>query len=42
MSGSGSTVFAVVEDRKAGFRLGEELVREFGEALWLYVCETIP
>lgn len=41
LSGSGSTVFAVVEDRMAGFRLGEELVKEFGEALWLYVCETI-
>ncbi len=42
MSGSGSTVFAVLEDREAGFRLGEELVKEFGETLWLYVCETIP
>jgi 4-diphosphocytidyl-2-C-methyl-D-erythritol kinase len=42
MSGSGSTMFAVLEDREAGFRLGEEVVKEFGEALWLYVCETMP
>ena len=41
MSGSGSTVFAVLRDREAGFRLGEEAVKEFGESLWLYVCETI-
>ena len=42
MSGSGSTLFAVLRDREAGFRLGEAAVREFGESLWLYVCETIP
>lgn len=42
LSGSGSTVFAVLQDREAGFRLGEEVVKEFGEALWLYVCETMP
>jgi 4-diphosphocytidyl-2-C-methyl-D-erythritol kinase len=41
MSGSGSTVFAVLRDKEAGFRLGEEAVKEFGESLWLYVCETI-
>lgn len=41
MSGSGSTLFAVLSDREAGFRLGEAAVQEFGESLWLYVCETI-
>ena len=40
LSGSGSTVFAVLRDKEAGFRLGEEAVKEFGESLWLYVCET--
>jgi 4-diphosphocytidyl-2-C-methyl-D-erythritol kinase len=42
MSGSGATVFVVLRDREAGFRLGEDLVKEFGESLWLYVCETMP
>lgn len=42
MSGSGSTVFAVLRNRESGFSLGEAAVKEFGETLWLYVCETIP
>jgi len=42
MSGSGSTVFAVLRERESGFILGEAAVKEFGETLWLYVCETIP
>jgi 4-diphosphocytidyl-2-C-methyl-D-erythritol kinase len=42
MSGSGSTVFAVLSHREDGFSLGEEIMKEFGDALWLYVCETLP
>jgi 4-diphosphocytidyl-2-C-methyl-D-erythritol kinase len=42
MTGSGSTVFAVLRDRDAGFKVGEAIVSEFGESLWLYVCETLP
>ncbi len=42
MSGSGSTVLAVLRDKAAGFRLGEDAAKEFGGALWLYVCETMP
>lgn len=42
MSGSGATVFAVVHHREAASRLGEAVVKEFGEALWIYACETLP
>jgi 4-diphosphocytidyl-2-C-methyl-D-erythritol kinase len=42
LSGSGSTVFAVLRDKESGFSLGEAAVKEFGNALWLYVCETMP
>lgn len=42
MSGSGSTVFAVLRDKEEGFRLGQELAGAFGENLWVYLCETIP
>jgi 4-diphosphocytidyl-2-C-methyl-D-erythritol kinase len=42
MSGSGSTVFAVLRDKELGFKLGEDAAKEFGGALWLYVCETMP
>jgi 4-diphosphocytidyl-2-C-methyl-D-erythritol kinase len=42
MSGSGSTVFAVLRDREDALRLGEDIVKEFGELLWLYACETLP
>lgn len=41
MSGSGSTVFAVLRSPEAAFPLGERLVGEFGQDLWLHACETI-
>ena len=42
MSGSGSTVFAVLREKEAGFALGERVAQEFGTDLWCYLCETIP
>jgi 4-diphosphocytidyl-2-C-methyl-D-erythritol kinase len=42
MSGSGSTVFAVLHEKAAGYALGERLAGEFGRNLWCYLCETIP
>ena len=42
MSGSGSTVFAVLDHKEEGYALGERLAREFGSGLWVYLCETIP
>jgi 4-diphosphocytidyl-2-C-methyl-D-erythritol kinase len=42
MSGSGSTVFAVLREKEAGFALGERLADEFGSQLWVYLCETMP
>ncbi|NBV86630.1 MAG: 4-(cytidine 5'-diphospho)-2-C-methyl-D-erythritol kinase [Verrucomicrobia bacterium] len=41
MSGSGSTVFAVLRDKSDGYALGERLGQEFGTALWVFLCETI-
>lgn len=41
MSGSGSTVFAILEKRELGYQLGERIAREFGTNLWVYLCETI-
>jgi 4-diphosphocytidyl-2-C-methyl-D-erythritol kinase len=41
LSGSGSTVFAVLRHREMGFALGERVAREFGEDLWVYLCETL-
>lgn len=41
LSGSGSTVFAVLKQREMGFALGERVVREFGENIWVYLCETL-
>jgi 4-diphosphocytidyl-2-C-methyl-D-erythritol kinase len=41
MSGSGSTVFAVLHERQLGFPLGERVAAEFGRDLWCYLCETI-
>lgn len=41
LSGSGSTVFAILKERGAGFALGERVVREFGEEWWIYLCETL-
>jgi 4-diphosphocytidyl-2-C-methyl-D-erythritol kinase len=42
MSGSGSTVFAVLKAKEEGFVLGERLANEFGSELWVYLCETMP
>jgi 4-diphosphocytidyl-2-C-methyl-D-erythritol kinase len=42
MSGSGSTVFALLHSKEAGFELGERLAVEFGSELWVYLCETMP
>jgi len=41
MSGSGATVFAVLKDRDSAEALGERVVKEFGENLWLCACETV-
>jgi 4-diphosphocytidyl-2-C-methyl-D-erythritol kinase len=42
MSGSGSTVFAVLHEKPFGYALGERLAAEFGQNLRCYLCETIP
>jgi 4-diphosphocytidyl-2-C-methyl-D-erythritol kinase len=41
MSGSGSTVFAVLHEKPLGFRLGERIAQEFGGELWCYLAETV-
>ena len=41
MSGSGSTVFAVLKGKQLGYELGERLAQEFGPDLWCFLCETI-
>lgn len=41
MSGSGSTVFAILKEREAGFDLGAKVAQEFGTDLWCYLCQTI-
>lgn len=41
MSGSGSTVFAVLREKALGYPLGERIAREFGTESWCYLCETI-
>ena len=41
MSGSGSTIFAVLKAKELGFALGERLGQEFGTNLWVYLCETL-
>ncbi|MBV9390476.1 MAG: 4-(cytidine 5'-diphospho)-2-C-methyl-D-erythritol kinase [Verrucomicrobia bacterium] len=38
MSGSGSTVFAIVESREAGLHLSDEFQNKFGLPLWRHVC----
>jgi 4-diphosphocytidyl-2-C-methyl-D-erythritol kinase len=40
-SGSGATVFAVLKDQDSTVALGERVVQEFGENLWLCACETV-
>ena len=42
MSGSGSTIFAVLREKDLGFTLGSRIAKQFGENLWVYLCETIP
>jgi 4-diphosphocytidyl-2-C-methyl-D-erythritol kinase len=42
MSGSGSTVFAVLHSKEQGVPLGERLAAEFGTDLWCFLCETLP
>lgn len=41
MSGSGSTVFAVLREKADGYPLGERLAQEFGTTLWVFLCETL-
>ncbi len=41
MSGSGSTVFAVLRDKTLGHQLGERVALEFGEELWCFLAETV-
>jgi 4-diphosphocytidyl-2-C-methyl-D-erythritol kinase len=41
MSGSGSTVFAVLGDKEDAFRLGERVAAEFGSTLWCHAAETL-
>jgi 4-diphosphocytidyl-2-C-methyl-D-erythritol kinase len=42
MSGSGSTIFAVLRDREDGIPLGERLAEQFGRNLWCFLCDTLP
>ena len=41
MSGSGSTIFAVLRDRQSAPTLTSELKRGFGDDLWCFAAETI-
>lgn len=41
MSGSGSTVFAVLREKPDAIPLGERAAKEFGSTLWLRAVETI-
>ncbi len=41
LSGSGSTVFAVLRDRSDAAPLAERLAAEFGTNLWCCACETV-
>ena len=42
MSGSGSTVFAVLQEYSGGVALGERVGQEFGQAMWCHLAETLP
>lgn len=42
MSGSGSTVFAVLREKEMGSALQARLGAEFGPQLWVCLCETVP
>ncbi len=41
MSGSGSTVFALLRDKTAGMALAERVVAQFGTDLWVALAETV-
>jgi 4-diphosphocytidyl-2-C-methyl-D-erythritol kinase len=41
MSGSGSTLIAVLKHKDAAMSLGERLAASFGTDLWVYLCETL-
>ncbi len=41
LSGSGSTVFAILHDKDAAAHLGERIAAEFGTDLWCCLCETV-
>ncbi len=41
MSGSGSTVFALLRDKAAGMALAEHFLAEFGTTFWLGLAETV-
>ncbi len=41
MSGSGSTVVAVLREKQLGYALGERVAQEFGTDLWCFLCETL-
>jgi len=41
MSGSGATVLAVLKDKESAIALGNRVIQEFGENLWLCACETV-
>ncbi|MDB6153483.1 MAG: 4-diphosphocytidyl-2-C-methyl-D-erythritol kinase [Chthoniobacteraceae bacterium] len=41
MSGSGSTMMAVLKETAGGMPLGEKIAQEFGTDLWVYLCETV-
>ncbi len=41
MSGSGSTVFAVLRGKEDVGTLGEKIAAEFGPNLWCCACETV-
>ena len=41
MSGSGSTMFAVLQAGASGESLAERVKEHFGPGLWTAVCETL-
>jgi len=41
MSGSGSTLFAVLKEKSLGYALGERIEQCFGPGLWCFLCETV-
>ena len=41
MSGSGSTVFALLHELSAGAALGERVGEEFGRTMWCHLAETL-